>query len=154
MQARLEGRVALVTGASRGIGAAIAREMLASGAEGVVMTGRRPETLAAIVADLGPRAVAIAGDVRDSEHAEQAVATAVRTFPAGLPGLRALAADRHRGCRLPKQPVGDRGRGPADERAADLRWQRLAWHAVLTSRSAGGPREAPGDEPSESGDRT
>jgi 3-oxoacyl-[acyl-carrier protein] reductase len=80
MDVRLEGRAGVITGASRGIGEAIARELLASGVEGVVLTGRRQETLDALVADLGPRAVAVVGNVRDPDHAEEAVATAVRTF--------------------------------------------------------------------------
>ncbi len=80
MDVRLEGRAGVITGASRGIGEAIARELLASGVEGVVLTGRRQETLDALVADLGPRAIAVVGNVRDPDHAEEAVATAVRTF--------------------------------------------------------------------------
>ena len=80
MEVRLEGRAGVVTGASRGIGAAIARAMLEAGAEGVVLTGRRPETIEALSEELGPRAVAVAGNVRDVEHAAEAVATAVRSF--------------------------------------------------------------------------
>ena len=77
---RLDGRAGVVTGASRGIGEAIARAMLAAGAEGVVLTGRRPETLEALAAELGPRALAVTGNVRDADHAAEAVAAAVRTF--------------------------------------------------------------------------
>jgi NAD(P)-dependent dehydrogenase (short-subunit alcohol dehydrogenase family) len=81
---RLEGRAGVVTGASRGIGEAIARGILAAGATGVVVTGRQPETLQrlvdGLVAEFGPRAVAVHGNVRDADHAEDAVATAVRTF--------------------------------------------------------------------------
>jgi len=81
---RLDGRAGVVTGASRGIGEAIAREILAAGADGVVLTGRRPETLRSLADDLaaefGPRVVAVPGNVRDTEHAADAVATAVRTF--------------------------------------------------------------------------
>ena len=80
MEVRLEGRAGVVTGASRGIGAAIARAMLDAGAEGVVLTGRRPETIGALAEELGPRAVAVVGNVRDAGHADEAVATAVRTF--------------------------------------------------------------------------
>ncbi len=80
MELRLDGRAAIVTGASRGIGEAIARELLASGVEGVVLTGRRAETLGSLAADLGPRAVALVGNVRDPDHAAEAVATAVSTF--------------------------------------------------------------------------
>jgi NAD(P)-dependent dehydrogenase (short-subunit alcohol dehydrogenase family) len=80
VEVRLDGRAGIVTGASRGIGEAIARSMLDAGASGVVLTGRRPETIGALAAELGPRAVAVAGNVRDPDHAAEAVATAVRTF--------------------------------------------------------------------------
>lgn len=80
MDARVDGRVAIVTGASRGIGEAIVRELLASGARGVVVTGRRAETLDALVEGLGERAVALAGNVSDEAHASAAVEIAVARF--------------------------------------------------------------------------
>ena len=45
MEVRLDGKVAVVTGGSRGIGQATAALMLASGAEGVVITSRKPDNL-------------------------------------------------------------------------------------------------------------
>jgi 3-oxoacyl-[acyl-carrier protein] reductase len=77
---RLVGRAGVVTGASRGIGEALAREMLAAGAEGVVITGRRADTIEQIARDLGPRALAVPGNVRDPAHATEAVAAAVAAF--------------------------------------------------------------------------
>ena len=78
---RLDGQVALVTGASRGIGLAIARRFVAEGAR-VVITARKPEGLAAALEeiDAGPAAVSVAGRADDLEHQEEAVATAVREF--------------------------------------------------------------------------
>jgi 3-oxoacyl-[acyl-carrier protein] reductase len=46
MDVRVDGKVALVTGASRGIGQATALELVNSGAEGVVLTSRKPDNLA------------------------------------------------------------------------------------------------------------
>lgn len=65
---RFQDRVALITGASRGIGLAIARRLVDEGAA-VVLTGRNPDTLAEVVADLGAeRASAVAGKVDDPGH--------------------------------------------------------------------------------------
>jgi NAD(P)-dependent dehydrogenase (short-subunit alcohol dehydrogenase family) len=70
---RFTGRVALITGGSRGIGFAIARRLVAEGAA-VVITGRRQESLDAAVAALGERASAVAGKADDPEHRARAFA--------------------------------------------------------------------------------
>lgn len=78
---RFDGQVALVTGASRGIGLAVAQRLLEEGAR-VVITARKPDGLAEALAELdaGPNAVSVAGRADDPEHQEEAVATAVREF--------------------------------------------------------------------------
>ena len=58
----LAGKVAIVTGGGRGLGRAIARGLAQQGAS-VVITGRTVATLDATVAELGPDAMAHAGDV-------------------------------------------------------------------------------------------
>ena len=45
MDSRVDGKVAVVTGASRGIGFATALELARSGAAGVVITSRKPENI-------------------------------------------------------------------------------------------------------------
>jgi NAD(P)-dependent dehydrogenase (short-subunit alcohol dehydrogenase family) len=76
-----EGRTALVTGASRGIGLAIAQSLVDRGAR-VVVTARRPDALAEAVEQLGgPEwAVAVAGNAGDPEHRAEAVRTAIESF--------------------------------------------------------------------------
>jgi len=74
---QLEGKVALVTGGSSGIGREIARAFLAAGAR-VAITGRREGELEGVANELG--ALPIAGDVRDRGHARRAVALAVEQF--------------------------------------------------------------------------
>jgi NAD(P)-dependent dehydrogenase (short-subunit alcohol dehydrogenase family) len=76
-----DGRTALVTGASRGIGLAIAQSLVDRGAR-VVITARKPDALAEAVEQLGgpEKAVAVAGNAGDPEHRAEAVRTAVDTF--------------------------------------------------------------------------
>ncbi|RPE38484.1 NAD(P)-dependent dehydrogenase (short-subunit alcohol dehydrogenase family) [Streptomyces sp. Ag109_O5-1] len=61
---QLDGKTALVTGASSGIGLAIARRFAAEGAT-VYLTGRRKDALDAAVAQVGARGIAIQGDASD-----------------------------------------------------------------------------------------
>jgi NAD(P)-dependent dehydrogenase (short-subunit alcohol dehydrogenase family) len=72
---RLDGRVAIVTGASSGLGARFARVLHAAGAQ-VVVTARRRERLAALV-DALPGAVAVPADLTAAGAAEELVAAAV-----------------------------------------------------------------------------
>jgi NAD(P)-dependent dehydrogenase (short-subunit alcohol dehydrogenase family) len=66
---RFDGKTALVTGASRGIGLAIARRLVDDGAR-VLVTARGQETLDAAVTDLGgpAKAIGIAGKADSADH--------------------------------------------------------------------------------------
>ena len=74
-------RVAIVTGASRGIGFGIARELVQRGAK-VCITARKPEPLAEAVNELGGKDVAIAvpGKADDADHQQEAVARTIEEF--------------------------------------------------------------------------
>ncbi|SDP42609.1 SDR family NAD(P)-dependent oxidoreductase [Lentzea jiangxiensis] len=79
---RLAGRTAVITGGTAGIGLATARRFAAEGAH-VLITGRRPEVLAEVVAELGPAVTGVCGDASDPEHLTELLA-AVRARGRGL----------------------------------------------------------------------
>ena len=82
MSHQLAGTVALVTGASSGIGAATARRLAAEGASVALVArrGDRLEELARAIEQEGGRALAIAADITTRAGADSAVAQAVAAF--------------------------------------------------------------------------
>lgn len=78
---RFTGQVALITGASRGIGLATAQRLVEEGAK-VCITGRDPDQLATALNGLAypDAAVAIAGNANDPEHRSAAIELCVQKF--------------------------------------------------------------------------
>lgn len=105
----LEGRVAIVTGASRGIGAAAARAYADAGA--AVAVGARDadrlEALAREIEATGGRAIAVATDVTDIDAVERLVARTVDTFGRLDAAFNNAGGSGHRPTPLADVAVGD-----------------------------------------------
>ena len=156
-RAGLDGRAALVTGASRGIGLGIAAELLRHGAR-VTLTARKQEGLDAALAELlaedaswEERVLPVAGRTDDPEHQADAVARTVERF-GSLDLLVNNAATNPQFGPLVDADLGAVAKIFAVNVVAPVGWVQQAWArsmaerggAVLNVASVGGVRPGPG----------
>src|SRR5881275_1914753 len=83
MTKKLEGKIALVTGGSRGIGAAIAKRLATDGAKVAITYSKGADAAAAVVKEIerdGGNAIAIQADATDAKASKAAVEKTVATF--------------------------------------------------------------------------
>jgi 3-oxoacyl-[acyl-carrier protein] reductase len=83
MNRKLEGKIALVTGGSRGIGAAIAKRLASDGAKVAITYSKGADAAAAVVKEIerdGGKAIAIQADATDADAGKAAVEKTVATF--------------------------------------------------------------------------
>jgi 3-oxoacyl-[acyl-carrier protein] reductase len=83
MSNKLEGKVVLVTGGSRGIGAAIAKRLATDGANVAITHTKGADAAASVVKEIkhaGRKAIAIQADAADAEAVKTAVEKTVATF--------------------------------------------------------------------------
>lgn len=142
------GRVALVTGGTRGIGFAIAEELLGAGAS-VLLTARKQDDLDAALEGLGAgeRAMGVAGSSDDGGHRASAVASCVARF-GSLDLLVNNAGTNPQYGPLVEADLGAVAKIMDVNLVAPLGWIQEAWRAwmgahggvVLNVASAGGLR--------------
>jgi len=83
MTKKLEGKIALITGGSRGIGAAIAKRLAADGANVAITYTKGADAAAAVVKEIeraGGKAIAIQADATNADAGKVAVEKTVATF--------------------------------------------------------------------------
>ena len=83
MSNKLEGKIALITGGSRGIGAAIAKRLAADGANVAITYTKGADAAASIVKEIertGRKAIAIQADAADAKAVKAAIEKTVATF--------------------------------------------------------------------------
>lgn len=156
MEITVTDKVAIVTGATRGIGLATARMLLESGAAGVTITSRRTENVESATEELeaagfGPdRVFGLAARADDDEEADRTVAATIERFGA----LDILV--NNAGTNPSGGPIMDVDMGAIDKtwlvnQRAPLVWSRVAHHAGMGDRggvivnvaSVGGLRPSP-----------
>jgi NAD(P)-dependent dehydrogenase (short-subunit alcohol dehydrogenase family) len=148
----LTGKTALVTGASRGIGLAIARRLVEEGAR-VCVTARKPEALAEAVDALGgpDHAIGIAGKADDAEHREDAVRQTIETFGsldllvnnAGINPVLSMLVDIDLGAARKIVEVNALG-ALAWVQVAHRAWMKEHGGAIVNISSVSGVKPAPG----------
>ena len=83
MSKKLEGKIALITGGSRGIGAAIAKRLALDGANVAITYTKGADAAASVVKEIeraGGKAIAIQADAADADASQAAVERTVATF--------------------------------------------------------------------------
>lgn len=151
MEVRVDGKVALVTGASRGIGEAIAAELLASGAKGVTITSRKEPNIAECASRLGDdRVLPLVARADSVEDAETAVKATVDQF-GSLDILVNNAGTNPAAGNLADVDLGAVSKTWQVNQLGPLLWARSAWKhsmesnggSIVNIASVGGLRVGP-----------
>ena len=156
MHVTVNDKIAIVTGATRGIGLATARMLLESGAAGVTITSRRIENVESALEELaeagfGPdRVLGLAARADDDTEAENAVAGTVERF-GRIDILVNNAGTNPSGGQIMDVDMGAIDKTWLVNQRAPLVWSRVAYHAgmkqhggtIVNVASVGGLRPSP-----------
>ncbi len=156
MHSGIAGKVAVITGASRGIGLAVAAELLDRGASGVTITSRKPENLEEAVSSLvgegrdSERIMAAAARADHDDHADRAIRETIERF-GSCDILVNNAGTNPGGGDLMTASMGAVDKTWAVNQRAPLVWTRVAWSqwmrrhggCVVNVASIGGVRPTP-----------
>jgi NAD(P)-dependent dehydrogenase (short-subunit alcohol dehydrogenase family) len=156
MDMRVDGKVAIVTGASRGIGLETARVLADSGAEGVVITSRKSENAEQALDELvaagvpADRLLALAARADSDEAADETMAKTLERF-GSIDILVNNAGTNPSGGPIMSVDMGAIDKTWAVNQRAPLVWSRAAYShwmkenggSIVNVASVGGIRPAP-----------
>ncbi len=129
MELRLDGKVALVTGGSRGIGKEIARTFAAAGAK-VMIVSRKAETLEEAAEEIGNGCAWHSANIGDADSAQAAVAATIETF-GGLDILVNNAATNPYAGPMIDVDLPRWDKTIQVNLTAPLLWTQAAWNATM-----------------------
>ena len=132
MDLRLDGKVALVTGGSRGIGRGIARAFAEAGAR-VMISSRKAEACAAAAAELGPAVSFEAGHTGKREDAERVIGATLERL-GGLDVLVNNAATNPYAGPTIEVDLPRWEKTLQVNLTAPLLWTQLAWRSAMAER--------------------
>jgi NAD(P)-dependent dehydrogenase (short-subunit alcohol dehydrogenase family) len=132
MDVRLDGKVALVTGASKGIGKAIAKGLAESGAR-VMLTSRKIDQLEAAAADIDGDTAVFAAHAGDLDAAAAAVDVTLERFGALDILVNNAATNPHYGATLAVDP-GKFDKTFEVNLRGPLFWTQLVWEKAMQER--------------------
>jgi NAD(P)-dependent dehydrogenase (short-subunit alcohol dehydrogenase family) len=150
MELRLDGKAAIVTGGSKGIGKGIAKAFADAGAH-VLITARKPDVLEAAAAELGPNVSWLAGHTGRPEDGERVVAACLDRYGSCDILVNNAATNPHAGL-LIDAPLSAWDKTVEVNLRGPLAWSQVAWRewmhdhegcSIVNIASVGGYKTSP-----------